>query len=255
MINMTELTNNIIQAMAEFQTAQDMYNELKSNMVPLTVNTVDTMLKRIGKTVEPLVNIIQNIYDTDPELGKGILSYGYGNKIEYANKPHYYATFQIEDVHGELIPVFKNHDYSYRYYRFVCSAEGANTIRYGYNDQSIISDLPYIQVERYVLEGFEAATYKAVEKYVNGVVKCLKNRTENRIQEANKLTTILKQVAGDEEANTILCQNIHVGNGIRSVFMTKKGIVVDICGAEYMLNVSKLPLNDDDDDDDTSWLS
>jgi methyl-accepting chemotaxis protein len=239
MINTTELKNNIIQAMAEFEATQEMHDSLKDNIVPLTIQAVNTMFQRIEKTITPIVNVIQNICDTYPDLASNLLWAGGGSRAEYPDKPNYHATFQIENINGELIPVFRT-EHSQVFYRFTCSLKADNPIDYGYNCSYSIRNLPYSQINKYIYNGFEATTYKAVENYVSAIIKHLKSKAKELVKDMDKLTETLRQVAGDETANEILCKNIHIGNGINSVSMTDNGVVVDICGTEYLLNVNKL---------------
>jgi hypothetical protein len=237
MINTNELTTDIINAVKTLNSAQAMYKEMKANIVPITVDAVNATFERIEKVAKPIADVLQRIYASDADF-KCLISNTIGTSKYYQGEN--YAKFTIVEVNHTFIPVIVT-DHSDKFYSFKCTAkEDQNPIRFGYNNYGHIFTFPYSRVHKDITPHFETKMYEAIEGYVQAVINTLQNRAKSIIKDTNKITETLKQVAGDEAVNEVLYKNIHIGIVINSVSMTDKGVVVNICGTEYLLNASKL---------------
>lgn len=237
MINTNELTTNLINAVETLNSAQAMYKEMKDNIVPITVDAVNIIFERIEKVAKPIADVLQRIYASDSDF-KCLINNTIGTSKYYQGEN--YTKFTIVEVNNIFIPVIVT-DHSDKFYSFKCTVkEDQNPIRFGYNYYGHIFTFPYSRVHKDITPHFETKMYEAIEGYVQAVINTLQNRAKSIIKDTNKLTETLKQVAGDEAVNEVLYKNIHIGNGINSVSMTDKGVVVNICGTEYLLNASKL---------------
>lgn len=238
MINTNELINSITSAMSELEAAQKMYAEMKTNLIPMTIDAANMRLKAAYNAVTPLVNAIQDICQSNENIKNLILPTEGVNRWKENIK--HYVYFRIVEVQGKYIPIIPYHGSHIFPYTFNCIPDKENdTIYYGCNYEHSISSIPYKRIKDILINNFEAEFYEAVESYVHIIVKTLKDRAKSTIESANKLTDTLKQIAGDDAAKEILCKNIHIGNGIDSVSMTDAGIVVNICGTEYLLNINQ----------------
>lgn len=238
MINTNELINSITSAMSELEAAQKMYAEMKTNLIPMTIDAANMRLKAAYNAVTPLVNAIQDICQSNENIKNLILPTEGSNRRK--ENIGCYVYFKIVEVQEKYIPIIPYHGSHIFQYTFNCIPDKEyDTIYYGCNHEKSISSIPYKRIKDILIKNFEAEFYEAVESYVHTVVKTLKDRAKSTIEIANKLTDTLKQIAGDDAAKEILCKNIHIGNGIDSVSMTDAGIVVNICGTEYLLNINQ----------------
>ena len=249
MINTNELTTDIINAVKTLNSAQAMYKEMKANIVPITVDAVNTTFERIEKVAKPIADVLQRIYASDSDF-KCLINNTIGTSKYYEGEN--YAKFTIVEVNNVFIPVIVT-DHSDKFYSFKCTAkEDQNPICFGYNNYGHIFTFPYSRVHKDITPRFETKMYEAIESYVKAVINTLQSRANNIIKDTNKLVDTLKQVSGDDTVKQIICKNIHIGNGINGAYITDDGIIVDICGNEYTLHVTKTATNKVDEDE--SWL-
>lgn len=241
--------NEIINAVETLNSAQAMHDKMKSDLVPMTIDAVNTIFERILEVAIPIANVLQRIRVNNPEIAS--LIYNTTGTSKY-REGEYYTKFTIVDVDGVFTPVI-DCDTSGLYYAFHCIEKPEeNPVRFGYNHHSTLRNFHYNKIAKEITPNFEAKMYEAIKWYVDAVILALTKRAESIIKDTNKLADTLKQVAGDDTAKQIICKNIHIGNGINGAYITDDGIVVDICGNEYTLHVTKIATNKVDEDE--SWL-